>query len=123
MAWIGLLVGTICFIELAGRLDLAGRLARVPAIGAKAISTIGSRGISDRWKERALLAYARRMFIDSWASFALLLLCVAPVVALTAVAALADPHAWQSVGSLAGLGVATVTAIVYISGRKRFARR
>ncbi len=123
MIWIALAAGTVSFVELFQRLGLSRRIAALAVSGRKAASIVRSSAISDHWKERALLAYARRVFIGTLALFGLLIACAAPALLLLAIASMADPTVWEAAGSPAALVLASLTAVVYVSGKKQFAGR
>lgn len=123
VVWIGLVLGTIAAVEIAIRLPLGRTLASLKRVSRRSMWVVSSKRISDDWKEKALPAYAGRMFGGSLRLFGILLAIATPVVALAAV----------TTGSLAegsavllrplALGLMIAVGIGYVTLRRRWMAR
>ena len=87
MTWaitpVTLLLGTIVAAgELARRLRIVPRFARLAALGHRASAVLARRGVSDHLKERATRILAGRMMVSSLTTGAVLAMVIAPVVLL-----------------------------------------
>lgn len=78
------IVLSLVLAEIAVRLPLADTARRLVRIGRKAMRTLGARSVSDHWKERAMLRYARDLMVASaqLAAFLVALVVVAVFLAL-----------------------------------------
>ena len=76
------LILCILLVELAVRLPFAATLSIISRVALRAPKVISSSRISDHWKEKAVGAYAGRMFVSSFklAIYLALLLLVATAI-------------------------------------------
>jgi len=81
---VGIIVGTILFFELLTRLGLFSVFQKILAVADKARKTIRSQRISDHWKQKVLLAYAKQLAGKTLLLFAIMGLSVVPLLLLTA---------------------------------------
>jgi hypothetical protein len=116
MNWLTTAILSVILVELLIRLPLRGPVTDAAGIATKARHTMLARAISDHWKERALLAYARRLF-SSTMRLALVLaaffLLAALLVLLAESAGVLEPgflFGW--IGILYSLVLATAYATV-----------
>lgn len=65
MNWVIIFLCCAAFIELFARLDISSRLKYQYALYKKIKRTLKSSTISDRWKEKALLHYAKQMLTSN----------------------------------------------------------
>lgn len=120
MRWALLSIATIAVVELFLRLGIAGWTRRLLTLVQKVSRTIRSDFISDHWKERALLAYAGKLFAAS------LTLLVLLVVALLPLAIFAVVGIWTDIPFLAllmdsrSILASVVIAFAYLSLRRAF---
>ena len=116
MSW--LLAAALCvaLVELVLRLPIVTVGQRAASIGQRAGRVLRAPRVSDHWKEKALLAYARRLMGNTLLLTALLLVIVLVAVALVALGDRIVPGfaafvmGWQ--GILATLVLATAYALL-----------
>ncbi len=84
MLYVAIAIGTLVACEVALRLPLGRILATLTGSSRRAAEVVGSKRISDTWKERMLPVYARRIMTSSLGLFGCLLLIALPVVAVAA---------------------------------------
>jgi hypothetical protein len=84
MAWMLLVAGTLAAAELFLRLPLARTARGLLRVAGKVRRTLRSPQISDHWKEKVLLFYARQMFWASLGVFSLMLTALLPLALLAA---------------------------------------
>ncbi len=65
MNWIFNLVLCVALVELAMRLPFGPTIADLGRAGRKALHVVGSKAISDHWKEKAVGAYSRTTFLSA----------------------------------------------------------
>lgn len=120
--WLWVL-GTSCLAaELFLRLPFERTLSRMARCGARAGRVVASRRISDRWKERAVPAYARKMAGHTLA-LTLYFAALGALVALVLLAAdLAAPRAGRLLTSAPGIAGSFLVATAYYLLRRRLAR-
>jgi len=120
MRWILLAAGTIACVELFLRLPVLLRVRQMRDVVRKVLRTLGSKAISDHWKERALLAYSGQMMGRSLSLLVLLLAVALPLLLACALAA------WLGVSLLAllaeyrGMLATLLIASAYAVLRHRF---
>lgn len=115
------LAATAVACELLLRLPLRSVLDGYAQMARRSASVMGSRHISDHWKEKALLAYAGRLARLSVVSIGILLAIAAPFAA-AGLLPLGDGPGLMALllDPLAGLSLMGFAA-VYIFVRRRFA--
>lgn len=122
MIWL-LACGLGCLgVELALRLPIARTARGMGRDGREAGRIILSRDISDHWKERMALFYARRMGRQTLlmaACFALLMLVL---VALTLALAQVAPRLAPFLASPTGLAVTLLASLLYVRAKQRLVR-
>lgn len=110
---------TVVLVELVRALPLAGLAARLAAATRGPLRTMGRAGVSDHWKERAMLILARRTFLAS----AGCLLCLAAFGGVAALLLLAAGSVLPGLAGLAfswaGLAVSAAVATLYVVLRSR----
>ncbi len=91
-------------------------------VARKSAGVILARHVSDHWKERVLLRYARDMAMHTL-MLAVLFACLAGVIILPAL--FLDwlfapvPSTLESLVSLPGIAAMTLVAVIYLFARKR----
>lgn len=123
MSWLVITLGVIGFVELLRRLPLLQQLQQLACYGSRAISVVRSTAISDHWKEKALLAYAGRIFVSSMGSFLYFLLALAPLILAAAIATAIHIPVLELLYSPQGIAGATVIAALYLWLRSLYLRR
>ena len=78
--WPLVIVAAIVGTEIVWRLPLLARLRDVLDATQKARRIIAAARISDHWKERVLLVYARHIFTGSVSIFVMLMVALSPVL-------------------------------------------
>lgn len=79
MFWPLVVAVAVLATEILWRLPIVANVQAVLACSQRAQRAIRSAHISDHWKERVLLAYARRICLGSVSIFAILMLALLPV--------------------------------------------
>ncbi len=107
-------------VELAIRLPLMTICVEISSVGIKALHVLRSESISERWKEKIMLAYACKLFRLA-AGLLVVLAAIASVLAILILALENNgvPIA-DFVASWSGLLFATAIAAAYFVVRKRF---
>ncbi|WP_146119296.1 hypothetical protein [Blastopirellula marina] len=110
--------------EIAVRMPLRSILTNNLQTAEKAVGVIGSRRISEHWKEVVLLRYARNLFVGTARLAVVLLLIAVPVIAgdwlastLTEAPSTFRLFHWQ------GALLATLVAAIWLPIRGRLAKR
>jgi hypothetical protein len=109
VTWLLAVLLTTVFVELVIRLPFKPDIAALRLNAGKAARVLGSRNISDHWKEKALLVYAGRIFGHSTKAFAWLLLALAPML----LAVVVSPDLAQRILSAEGMVMCTLAAAIY----------
>lgn len=114
MNWLIAVVGVIVFVELLLRLPVAAEARRLAHVGTRAQKTLRSARISDHWKEKVLLRYARELLRASLSLSGLILAAALPLLAGAALlqwAGIAATLTWLS--SATGLLVCTLAGTAW----------
>jgi hypothetical protein len=119
--WLWLAIATIGAAELLLRLRMGDKIRRLRLVARKTQSTLKSNSISDHWKERALLAYAGRIFSLSIQSFALLLAALSPFGAFIALGYWLGADAWTFLLDYRSIAATILIASVYLMVRRHHA--
>jgi nitrate reductase NapE component len=82
MIWVLVVLAAVMASEAMLRLPLIPRIRSVIDVSQKSVRVLGSKRISDHWKERVLPSYSKVMARDSIAFFLFLCMALLPVVAL-----------------------------------------
>jgi len=115
-----LVVSTIVIIELVHRSTIASTSKNLQNISQKTVSTVQSNKISDHWKQKAILAYACKIFLTSTKLLANLLFIFSPVILLLLIDTTMGTSFMRSFTSWLGIGLCSGVAIAYWQIRKRF---
>lgn len=118
LSWGLLAVATCGAVELALRLPLARTVTGLVRHSACAGRTLRASGVSDHWKERALLLRARSVFLASVTLFVLMLAVLAPFGMLGVLTHLLDLSLAGRILTGAGAIVSLVLAFVYLALRR-----
>lgn len=124
MNWLIAVVGVIVFVELLLRLPVAAEARRLAHVGTRAQKTLRSARISDHWKEKVLLRYARELLRASVWLAVLIVIAAIPLLAVAALLQWAGVSAtltWLS--SAPGLLACTVIGIAWGVLRRSWAAR
>ena len=114
-----LAIATGCACELMLRLPVMSHLQALYSSASRAAATLRLRHASDHWKERALLAYARRLLVHSIIAPALVLVACLPVF-MAAVAITGSLTGGVRILSGFGMiGFLTLVAITYVFVRSK----
>ena len=119
MQWLLLAAATIAAVELVLRLNVAGAAHRLLVVVKKVLRTLKSDRISDHWKERAMLAYAGRMFVSSLTLLALFVAALSPVAILAVAAAWLGVPLYALLMDATGIVASLVIACLYLPLRRR----
>ncbi|MEX5730105.1 hypothetical protein Ga0609869_003458 [Rhodovulum iodosum] len=107
--------------ELAMRLPLGAATRAIVSPNRRALAVLRSARISDHWKERAMLGYARRTLAATGAFAGWVLLLVGAALALGAPVALVLPGFAAFAASPIGLAAASIAACLHVAGRRPWA--
>lgn len=121
IAWIVIVTCTFACVELVARLPIGERVESLRQTLARVTHATGSTA-SDHWKQRALTALARRLFVDSVALLFLLLAVLTPFLAAIPLSELAGHGILQPVASVGGMAAASACAAAYATCRARVVR-
>jgi uncharacterized membrane-anchored protein len=105
MNWALTTILCIVLIELLARLPLLPALWEIDRVARKAVRTLAAKRISDHWKERVLLVYARSLFVSS--------MKLAAVMAVAGMVAVIFVLASDSLGAAVGDFVASGTGLLF----------
>jgi len=78
VTWLLLVVSSVVFVELFSRFKTIQKAKDVLAVVNKVTKVVGSRRISDHWKEKVLLIYAQKLFGNSMVLFVFLAIAFSP---------------------------------------------
>ena len=124
MSYLAVCLICIAAIELFIRLPFLKHVKRLTEVGRKSSWVLGSKRISDHWKEKVLQRYSRDMAVCSIA-LGFYLAIVLGVVTVLAIAydtvVHPDTPALEYLMSVEGLLLATAFAFLYVFLRKRLA--
>ena len=111
---------TVMAVELAIRMPLVTICVDISSVGLKSLHVLGSKSISEHWKEKVMLAYACRLL----RLVAKLLAVLAVIAGLLTLLVLALESCGMPiadfVASWTGVLFATAIAAAYFAARKRF---
>lgn len=65
MIWALTTILCVILVEIVVRLPLPVVISQINVIGRKAMHTLGTKSVSDHWKEKAILAYAFSLFFST----------------------------------------------------------
>ena len=119
MIWLTLVIATILSCELFVRLPLLSTLNKLWQVFEKIWFTLGSRSISDHWKERVLPVYGLRIVSFSIQGFALLLLALLPFAVASMASKAMNFKFIQLVTGVGGIAAITAIAWAYLAVRKK----
>lgn len=119
MTWLLTAILCVMLIELMMRLPLPAAVSGISTVSAKALHVLTARGISDHWKEKVLLAYARNLFIATLKLAGLLLMVAAVALGLILVFDGLGTGTGEFIGSVPGLLYSTAVATGYFLLRRR----
>ena len=117
MHWLLAGFATVGAVEVMLRLPLPRTIARLQSVIRRVLRVIGSRHISDHWKELAVPAYAARLFRLTLLLALLVAIVLAPFAAALAVSVVAGIPLVDFLSSLVGIVFSTVVAAAYASLR------
>jgi hypothetical protein len=119
MAWALLVIGTLAAAELFLRLPLKRTGQGLLRLVGKAQHILRSSQISDHWKEKVLLVYARQLFLASIGIFGLMLAALLPLALLAILATGIGVDLAGRLTEPAGLVVSVAVAVGYVLLRRR----
>lgn len=119
-------IGAVVFVELLMYLPVAAEARRLARVGARAQQVLRSSRISDHWKEKVLLRYARDLLRASLCLTVLIFSAAAPLLVVAALlqwAGVTAALSWLS--SPVGLLICTLmgTAWGLLRRQQRVARQ
>jgi len=123
MAFFFTVLLTLLAIEYLLRIPFLSRSQAVIHLLEKIVHTLQSSAISDHWKEKALIRYARMLMLDSVALFFMLTGCVLLVGGTAFIidqTFVPDPATMEVISSLPGIIIMTVVSALYIYFRNRY---
>lgn len=117
-----LLLAVLCVgvVEIALRLPFAPLAARAQATGTKALRTMQASRVSDHWKERVMLAYAKTMLGCSLRLAGMLILVFGAVGLIALAFDTIAPGFSAFLLGMTGLLFSLVFATGYVLLRRRF---
>lgn len=122
MVWLFVLLAAVSASEALLRLPLVQVIRRVSATARKSARVLGSRRISDHWKERVLPRYSWIIGKGSVQFLVMLLAALLPV-ALLGLVFPGGPSAWsEALMRPAVIAVLCVVSIAYVWLRQRVRR-
>lgn len=123
MTYLVLVVVAVAAVELFMRLPVGPPLQALQRLSRKIPGVLGSRHISDHWKEKVLQRYARDLALNSIRIFAWLLVAMVLIVlfisALDMLLAPPEPTLEYLAGA-EGIILVTLLSLVYFWLRRRF---
>ena len=122
MNWLFTLVLCVGVVECVIWLPFGRIFTGVSNAALRALKTVRSPRISDHWKEKAVLAYAKRLFVNSVGLGGLMAIVVAAAGVLTLAFDQAGSGFAAYIVSWEGIVVSIVLACVYVTARKRVVR-
>lgn len=119
MNWIYLVSSIIVSCEILLRSRLTYEAATLVQTTRKIITVVGSRNISDHWKELVLPTYAVRASVSSVRFLGNMLVVISPIILFLVLDRFAGVGFEQHLLSLPALITSTVLAILYLRFRRR----
>jgi Sulfotransferase family len=119
VTWALLVLATLATSELLHRLPVLDQIRGAANTATRAGRLIANRAVSDHWKERALQRYALRIAASSLSALGLLLVAVAPFLALVLGGAFLGTDLAGLVLSWQGMLACSAVAIAYLLLRPR----
>ncbi|MDH5751323.1 MAG: hypothetical protein OEZ59_02750 [Deltaproteobacteria bacterium] len=119
MDWILTIPLCILLVELFLRLPLARKAAQVSRTAHKAVRIIASGSISDHWKEKAVPAYARRVFMGTMVLTGYMLLIGIAAYGVIVLFDYFSGSFGMFISSLEGIVLSTIVATGYYFVSKR----
>ena len=116
------IIPTVIFVEFVCRTNLVVSVKKALTFVNKAVSTMGSSRISDHWKEKVLLVYARRIMGNLFVAMAYLVVIMGIVLVVLYFLHMIlgeSTHFMDWLVSLKLLIVFCVVGIIYSSLRKK----
>lgn len=123
MIWIFALLFTATIVEIFVRLPLKSSLSAINDVASKSFYLVRSESISDHWKEKAMAAYARSMFLATLKLGFLLLVVLIAGSLLLLLAGFFGLNLWGFLLSWLGILFSVVVAFLYLSLRKLIAKK
>lgn len=120
MNWALALILVALTIEAARHLPIFRALSDVRAIGQKALAVMQTDGVSDHWKEKAMAAYASKMFRATGVLAGLLLALFAGIAGLAIIFDFVAPGYVSFLLGWPGLTFATIAGCGYLIVRQKF---
>ena len=118
MTWILTTVLCIILVEFAIRLPFPRIISEISIVSRKAIHILGAKSISDHWKEKVMLVYARCLFTSTIKLAGFLI----AVIGLASMLIFVSDYFGAKVGgfiiSWGGVLFTIVVATIYFSIRK-----
>ena len=113
MAWLVLACGVIVSIELLLRLAIGKAISELVRTSHRTLKTIASSGVSDHWKEKAVLRYAARIFGLSTRLFLTILAASLPFLIIVAAEEQLGRNPMEFYGSLHAIAAGTAIGVAY----------
>ncbi|MBN8819329.1 MAG: hypothetical protein J0I80_11515 [Sphingomonas sp.] len=117
--WIAALLICCLAVELFARLPMRRAVQTMTDCGCQAAHILGSRAVSDHWKEKVMPVYALRMALQTASLAGAFLLLAGMVAAMLLVTAPIAPHVASLLASLDGGVAGSLGAMVYYGARCR----
>ena len=119
MDWVCLITSVLICSELLLRSRLVPEFALLVETNKKLISVIGSKHISDHWKELALPKYAFRASASSLMLLVHLFAVLSPILLFLILDHFVDLGLEKLILELEAIAASTLIAIVYLRFRRR----
>ena len=118
MNWAFTTIICILLVEFVHHIPLVKIISDINLVARKALHTLGSKSISDHWKEKAILAYSSLLFLQTLKlAFALLAVGLLAVV-LVFIFGYFDTKIGDFIISVPGSLYSIIIASVYLFVRK-----
>ena len=117
-----LALATILAVEVALHVPLDKTVPRAIQSGKRAVQIIGARHISDHWKEKALPAYAMRIFGASMLLFVMLMAILMPFVITDMIGRFFDIHVMDRLLTVWGTMASMALGLCWLFLRNRVRR-
>lgn len=120
MTWILTTVLCIILIEYVIKIPLRVLLIDISKVGRKSMHILGAKFISDHWKEKVMLAYARKLFLSTLKLAGYFIVFIAIAVLVIATFDYLGANIGNFLFTWTGIIFSFVIATIYMMARKRF---
>lgn len=119
MTFVYALIAGIGFVEILLRSPLTRETLQLGSVAKRVVQVLGSRQISDHWKERVLLAYSGRIFKSTVLIAISLIAAFVPLMLLIVLGRATGTPLLDFTLSITGIVYLTVVSTAYAVFRSR----